>query len=104
MPLLRSIAQIDSAEDLFALLGESYDDKVLRVYRVHILKRFGRTVADIVERWPGASDDELRPHLAKALRDAHKGYAEGAEKVGPLVFKRPQDLVQIRLGPARPGN
>jgi hypothetical protein len=104
MPILRAIAQIDSAEELFALLGEDFDSKVLRVYRVHILKRFGKMAAGIQAQWPEASDDELRPHLAKALRDAHAGYAGGAEKVGPLVFKRPRDLVQLRVGAARAGS
>jgi hypothetical protein len=101
MTLVRAIADIESAEELFELLDERYDEKVLRVYRVHILKRFGRMVAGLEAQWPDAGDEQLRPHYAKALRDAHDMYAQGADKVGPLVFKRPKDLVQLRVASAR---
>ena len=102
MTLLHAIAHIESAEELFSLLGERYDERVLRVYRVHILKRFGRMVAQMDARWLDEADEVLRPLYARALREAHDMYAQGADKVGPLVYRRPRGLVPLRVCRPRP--
>ncbi len=95
--LADEIARIEAAEDLFALLGETYQAGVLRVHRLHILKGFGAAIADIEGRRPRPETDEQRRILyAKALRDAHDAFAAGATTVEPFVRKKAPALVNIR--------
>jgi hypothetical protein len=94
--LADEIAHIEAAEDLFALLGETYQAGVLRVHRLHILKCFGSAIADIERLRPPPSTDEQRRVLyAKALRDAHDAFAAGAT-VEPFVRRKASGLVNIR--------
>lgn len=94
--LAQRIAAMESAEDLFALLGESYRGSVLRVHRLHILKRFGEAMAALERRQPPPADDEERRLLyGRALREAHDAFAQ-AGTVEPLVRRRPPVLVAIR--------
>ena len=43
--ILDKLKALSSAEDIFALLGVSYDSKVMNVARLHILKRMGEYLA-----------------------------------------------------------
>jgi nitrogenase-stabilizing/protective protein len=89
------LAQMEEAEDLFALLGETYQASVLRIHRLHILKRFGEAMAEVDRRQPPPeSDDQRRTLYAKALREAHDAYADGSAE--PFVRKRMPPLVTLR--------
>lgn len=95
--LAEEIASMEAAEDLFALLGETYQASVLRVHRLHILKRFGEAMAELDSRLPAPSSDEQRRVLyAKALRDAHDAFSSGTATVEPFVRRRTPNLVNIR--------
>ncbi len=94
--LAERIAEMEAAEDLFALLGESYQASVLRVHRLHILKRFGEAMAAVDQRRPApATEDERRSLYARALREAHDAFRDGAT-VEPFVRRRAPTLVNIR--------
>jgi nitrogenase-stabilizing/protective protein len=93
--LVDEIARMEVAEDLFALLGQTYQTSVLRVHRLHVLKRFGEAIAE-VENGKPASDVERRELYAKALRQAHDAFADGAAAVEPFVRRRTPTLVNIR--------
>jgi len=98
--LTEEIARMEAAEDLFALLGEIYQPSVLRVHRLHILKRFGEAMAEVDRRRPPPQTDEQRRVLyAKALRDAHDAFADSDAAVEPFVRKRVPALVNIRPRP-----
>ena len=43
--IARRLKGLSSAEDFFATLGVAYDERVLRVARLHILKRMGEYLA-----------------------------------------------------------
>jgi nitrogenase-stabilizing/protective protein len=95
--LADEIAHMEAAEDLFALLGETYQASVLRVHRLHILKRFGEAMVEVESRRPAPSTDEQRRALyAKALREAHDAFATGSAAVEPFVRRRAPTLVNIR--------
>jgi len=95
--IAENIAQMEDAEDLFALLGETYQASVLRIHRLHILKRFGDAMAEVDRRQPPpGSDQERRGLYAKALRDAHDAFADGSAAVEPFVRKRMPQLVTLR--------
>jgi len=95
--LVDEIARMETAEDLFALLGQTYQASVLRVHRLHILKRFGEAIAEVESTKPSpASDVERRELYASALHKAHDAFAEGGGTVEPLVRRRTPTLVNIR--------
>ena len=53
--IARRLKSLSSAEDFFATLGVAYDESVLRVARLHILKRMGQYLAgDDLEDLPDA--------------------------------------------------
>jgi len=94
------MSEIDSAEDLFALFEQSYDERVLHTHRVRILQCFGRLIHELQDRLPEASDGELRALYAKALHEAYSACTRPDAK--PERSLRPrQDLVTLRLGPGR---
>jgi nitrogenase-stabilizing/protective protein len=91
------IAGMEAAEDLFALLEETYQASVLRVHRLHILKRFGEAMAEVERRRPPPANDEQRRILyARALREAHDAFVDGSVAVEPFVRRKTPALVNIR--------
>ena len=72
------LEHVETAEDLFELLELPYNPDVLRVHRLHILKRFGDAVAQI-ERQVVAGDDpcDRRSQYSAALKRAHDYYEKG---------------------------
>lgn len=104
MNLPQAIAHIDAAEDLFALLDVAFDQAVLTVHRIAILKRFGQEVQVLERRRPPLSESERRPLYAAALQCTHASYARGGSEVEPFLRPRPRDMVAVdRLRRARGG-
>jgi hypothetical protein len=99
--LAETISTIEVAEDLFALFGETYSPETLRVYRLHILKRFGMEVAMLERRDPPLSEAERTELYAQALRRTHDLYARGGGEAEPLFRPRPKEtLVTLGRRPA----
>ena len=96
---MRAIAEIERAEDLFDLLGEVYQDSILRVHRFRILKRFGREVARLEEAAPLLAEEARRTCYAAALRRIHDEYVRG-DVPEALALHKPPELVTLRR-PAR---
>lgn len=80
--ILETLAKLSSAEQFFDTLGVPYDPQVIRVSRLHILKRFRDLIrtTDIA----GLNDDETTAVCRAALIQAHDDFAEGR---GPKTFK-----------------
>lgn len=95
MDLARAIADIECAEDLFALLDVPFDAAVLGVHRVHILKRFGQELDVLERRRPPLTEAERLPLYAAALQRTHGLYANGGTEIEPIVRPRPRDLVPL---------
>lgn len=96
--LADAVAQIETAEELFDLLGEPCQPNLLKVYRLSILRRFGLALAALEQRQPPLAESERKALYAKALRQAHDVYACG-EEVEPWFRPKPKDLVSLRLAP-----
>ncbi len=104
MNLAEAIANIEDAEELFALLDVALDPALLSVHRIAILKRFGREIEAIERRQPSLCEDERRPLYAAALARTHRLYADGGSDVDPIIRVRPPDLVatdRLRRGNGR---
>jgi hypothetical protein len=86
MNLLNAIANIEEAEDLFALLDVAFEPAVLVVHRIAILKRFGQEVGALERRQPPLAEDERRPLYAAALKRTHDIYAHVAAAMSNHFF------------------
>ena len=95
MNLPEAIANIESVEDLFALLDVAFDPAVLAVHRIAILKRFGREIGVLERRRPPLSEDERPGLYAAALRRVNDLCARGGGEVEPFFRPRPRDMVSV---------
>ena len=95
MDLAQAIANIECAEDLFALLEVPFDAAVLGVHRVQILKRFGQELDVLERRRPPLTEVERLPLYVTALQRTHALYASGGSEIDPIVRLRPRDLVPV---------
>jgi hypothetical protein len=95
MNLSEAIAQIDAAEDLFALLDVAVDPAVLAVHRIAILKRFGQEVEVLERRHPPLGEGERRSLYAEALLRTCALCAGGGGQVEPFLRPRPRDVVSV---------
>ena len=77
--ILAKLKRLSSAEDFFAALGVAYDEAVLRVARLHILRRMGQYLnSDELDGLP----DALAAARAKAT--LQRAYAD-FERSSPLA-------------------
>jgi Nitrogen fixation protein NifW len=82
--LLAAVKAAGSAEEIFALLGVSYDPKRLNVARLHILKRMSAHLAEAdLDTLPA---DVVQSRLKDALARAYADFAS-ASPLELRVFK-----------------
>jgi nitrogenase-stabilizing/protective protein len=69
MPVLDELRRLSSAEEFFAFLGVPFDPAVVRVSRLHILRRMGLSLAgaDLA----GLSEPGQREACRRALEEAY---------------------------------
>lgn len=82
-PLLTQLAEVSSAEEIFALLDLPAEPAVLNVARLHILRRMRDYIAAVPE---GASEDEARTALRTALGKAYADFV-ASSPLKERVFK-----------------
>jgi len=96
------LATMERAEDLFLACGVAFDPHVLAVHRLHILRRFGRTLARRAEGHSGVALGRVVDRLAvaetlaEALAEAYAHFAAGGEPDVLLGRPKGENLVQIR--------
>ncbi|HZU65326.1 MAG TPA: nitrogenase stabilizing/protective protein NifW [Novosphingobium sp.] len=103
MSLLDRLQALSSAEDFFALLDVPYDEAVVRVARLHILRRMGQYLRG--SEAEGAFDglDEValqglcRAHLAQAYADF-----VASSPIAERIFKVHQEAIAPKPEPNRP--
>ncbi|PBB51941.1 MULTISPECIES: nitrogenase stabilizing/protective protein NifW [Mesorhizobium] len=71
--ILTRLKGLSSAEEFFAVLGVSYDPKVLNVSRLHILKRVGEYLAE--EDFSGLPDQVIAARMRAMLERAYEEFA-----------------------------
>ena len=88
-PLLERLSKLSAAEDFLAFFDIRFDERVVHVYRLHILKRFHQ----YLRREPGLDsldDAQLHARYRSLLQQAHDDFltSTAAEE---KVFKVFQD-------------
>lgn len=103
MSVLDKLECLSSAEEFFETLGVDYDPAVVRVARLHIMRRMGQYMrGSEVEGALEQEDDAalfalLRDHLAQAYADF-----VASSPIAERVFKVHQDAVAPKAEPNRP--
>lgn len=99
MSVFDELRKLSSAEDFFEALGVDYDPAVVRVARLHILRRMGEYLAS--NELDHATDEEARAacsgHLARAYADF-----VASSPIAERVFKVHKDAVKPAPAPAKP--
>lgn len=92
MSILKTLKTLSSAEDFFAALDVPYDQNVLHVCRLHILRRMGEYMRN--ERFePDAPDAEVRAQCRAFLERAYRDFVESTP-LEQRVFKVLKDAVK----------
>lgn len=96
--ILKRLKALSSAEDFFAALNVRYDAEVLRVSRLHILKRMGEYLRS--EDFDGLPDRVIAARARATLERAYDDFARSSP-LRERVFKVLKDHDPSR--PAAPG-
>ena len=88
----QALSQLSSAEEFLNFLGVEYDQRVVNVNRLHILKRFNQYLA----RHSFSSSDEAIKAEYKALLEKAYGDFVKSDAVTEKVFKVFQDATGVK--------
>ena len=95
--ILESLNKASAAEEFFALLGVDYDEKVVNVARLHILRRMGQYL--VSEDFSGLSDAEVAERCKAFLERAYDDFVKSSP-INERVFKVLRDAVEPSKPPA----
>ncbi|WP_112829764.1 nitrogenase stabilizing/protective protein NifW [Rhizobium cremeum] len=82
--ILERLRGLSSAEDFFHALGILYDERVLNVARLHILKRMGQYLAE--EDFEGLPDRVIAARARSTLERAYSDF-EATSPLSQRLFK-----------------
>ena len=99
MTILEDLRKLSSAEEFFEVLGVDYDPAVIRVARLHILRRMGEYLrgADLGDASDEQAKEACKAHLAKAYTDF-----VASSPIEQRVFKVLKDAVKPKEEPKIP--
>ena len=84
MTMLAKLQKLSSAEEFFGALGVPYDPAVLRVARLHILRRMGEYLAS--ENLDGLPDAVVTARCRSTLERAYEDFRQSSP-IQERVFK-----------------
>jgi hypothetical protein len=99
MTMLETLQTLSSAEEFFEMLDVTYDPKVLRVSRLHILRRMGEYIT--AERMDGLPDELVAARCRATLERAYEDVRDSS----PLdlrMFKVLKNAVNKPAAPEKP--
>ncbi len=99
MSVFDELRKLSSAEDFFEALGVEFDPAVVRVARLHILRRMGEYLAG--NDLQGAPDEEARAACREYLAKAYADFV-ASSPIAERVFKVHKDAMKPAAAPAKP--
>ncbi len=99
MSVFDELRKLSSAEDFFETLGVDFDPAVVRVARLHILRRMGEYLAK--NELDGATDEEARAACKETLTKAYEDFV-ASSPIAERVFKVHKDAIKPKAEPAKP--
>jgi nitrogenase-stabilizing/protective protein len=98
MNALDQLRKLSSAEDFFEALGVAYDPEILRVARLHILRRMGEYLSQ--SEVAAGSDDEVWLACRLFLANAYADFV-ASSPIEQRVFKVLKDAVKPKEAPQK---
>ncbi len=96
MSVLAELEKLSSAEDFFSYLKVDYDPALVRVARLHILKRMGKYLA--AKNFSGASEQRIFEEARETLIQAYGDFT-ASSPLDERVFKVLRDRDPSRAAP-----
>jgi nitrogenase-stabilizing/protective protein len=99
MSILDELRKLSSAEEFFEAIGVDYEPGVIRVARLHILRRMGEYLhqSDLESLADEEAREACRKHLSKAYADF-----VASSPIEQRVFKVLKDAVKPMEEPKKP--
>ena len=91
--IVNALGKLSSAEEFLSYLEVGYDQRVVNVNRLHILKRFNQYIAR--HAFKGASEAETRAEYQALLEQAYGDFVK-SDAVTEKVFKVFQDATGVK--------
>lgn len=103
MSVLEELNQLSAAEDFFTFLDVPYDATIVRVARLHIMRRMGQYLkgSQMDGAFDGLSDSEVRALCREYLDQAYKDFVKSSP-IEERVFKVHKEAVAPKAEPAKP--
>lgn len=101
MSVLADLARLSAAEDFFAYLDLAYDPAVLRVARLHILRRMGQYLRAESAAAAGGDEQDVRRLAQAALGRAYQDFLVSTP-IQERLFKVHQDAVAEKAAAPKP--
>lgn len=89
----QALGKLSSAEEFLNFLGVEYDQHVVNVNRLHILKRFNQYMAR--HNFCGDSDAAIKAEYKALLKNAYDDFVK-SDAVTEKVFKVFQDATGVK--------
>lgn len=99
MGILEDLRKLSAAEEFFDILGVEYDPNVVRVARLHILRRMGEYLHKAAPE--GATDEEVREACRNFLTQAYQDFTTSTP-IEQRLFKVHKDAVKPKEEPKKP--
>jgi nitrogenase-stabilizing/protective protein len=105
MSALDDLNRLSSAEDFFNYLGVAFDPAVVRVSRLHIMRRMGQYLKGLEQdgAFEGKGDDEIKVLCAEHLAQAYQDFVESSP-IEQRLFKVHKDAVAPKTEEPKPNN
>jgi nitrogenase-stabilizing/protective protein len=99
MSILDQLKSLSAAEEFFVALDVEYDQAVVNVARLHILRRMGQYLRQ--SDLGGLDDAAVRAECAATLRRAYADF-QTSSPIAERVFKVHQDAIKPATPPQKP--
>jgi nitrogenase-stabilizing/protective protein len=99
MSILDELRKLSSAEDFFEALKVEFDPAVVRVARLHILRRMAEYLATV--DLDAATEEEIRETCRERLAQAYTDFV-ASSPIEQRVFKVHKDAVKPKEPPPKP--
>ena len=95
---LSEFRKLTDAEQYFEFFGLDYDPQVININRLHILKKFSQSLAEIDAKFVEIEEDEKLSFYRKALETSY-ATLEASSAIEQKLFKvfhqKPQNIVML---------
>ena len=98
MSILDTLNKLSTAEDFFDALEVPFDQAVVRVARLHILRRMGQYLK--AEYFSGMDDEAIRQSCKSCLETAYQDFVVSSP-IEQRVFKVHQEAIQPKAEPKK---